>query len=102
MQIMLVSKKYNREDIRDILERSSARETAARVAAGAVARQFLEACGIKIVSHVINIGGVKANTDNIDYANLQPNDSVFKLQRCSSRRLKCAKQFAMLVNQAIL
>ena len=68
-------KKYNREDIRDILERSSARETAARVAAGAVARQFLEACGIKIVSHVINIGGVKANTDNIDYANLQPNDS---------------------------
>lgn len=68
-------KKYNRKDIRDILERSSARETAARVAAGAVARQFLEACGIKIVSHVINIGGVKTNTDNIDYANLQPNDS---------------------------
>lgn len=68
-------KKYNREDIRDILERSSARETAARVAAGAVACQFLEACGIKIVSHVINIGGVKANTDNIDYANLQPNNS---------------------------
>ena len=45
------------------------------MASGAVARQFLEACGIKIVSHVINIGGVKANTDNIDYANLQPNDS---------------------------
>ena len=57
---MSVVKKYNREDIRDILERSSARETAARVAAGAVARQFLDACGINIVSQVINIGGCKS------------------------------------------
>ena len=39
-------KKYNRQDIRDILERSSARETAARVAVGALAKQFLKACGI--------------------------------------------------------
>lgn len=68
-------KKYNREDIRDILERSSARETAARVAAGAVARQFLAACGINIVSQVINIGGVKADTSNTDYKTLAPNDS---------------------------
>ena len=68
-------KKYNREDIRDILERSSARETAARVAAGAVARQFLDACGINIVSQVINIGGVKADTTNIDYKTLKPNNS---------------------------
>lgn len=68
-------KKYNREDIRDILERSSARETAARVAAGAVARQFLDACGINIVSQVINIGGVKADTTNTDYKTLKPNNS---------------------------
>ena len=68
-------KKYNRKDIRDILERSSARETAARVAAGAVARQFLSACGINIVSQVINIGGVTADTKNIDYKTLKPNDS---------------------------
>jgi chorismate synthase len=50
--------KYERQDIRDILERASARETAARVAVGAVARQLLQACGIKIISHVTNIGGV--------------------------------------------
>lgn len=68
-------KKYNREDIRDILERSSARETAARVAAGSVARQFLAACGINIVSQVVNIGGAKADTSKTDYKHLKPNNS---------------------------
>lgn len=54
--------KYDRHDIRDILERASARETAARVAAGSVMKQFLaSACGIDIASHVINIGGVGLN-----------------------------------------
>ncbi len=67
--------KYDRKDIRDILERSSARETAARVAAGAIARQFLAACGINIVSQVINIGGVKADTSRTDYKTLTANDS---------------------------
>lgn len=50
--------KYNREDVRDILERASARETAARVAGGAVCKQLLAAVGIMISSHVVNIGGV--------------------------------------------
>ncbi len=53
------SLKYDRSDVRDILERASARETAARVAVGAVARQLLAVCGIKIASHVTEIGGVK-------------------------------------------
>jgi chorismate synthase len=48
--------KYGRADVRDILERASARETAARVAAGAVARQLLEQAGIRITSHVFSIG----------------------------------------------
>ena len=52
--------KYNRQDIRDILERSSARETAARVAIGAVAKAFLSACGVEIFSRVTEIGGIKA------------------------------------------
>ena len=56
-------KKYDREDIRDILERSSARETTMRVAAGAVAKQFLAALGIEISSRVLNIGGVRADAD---------------------------------------
>ncbi|MBI4196284.1 MAG: chorismate synthase [Deltaproteobacteria bacterium] len=49
--------KYDHHDLRNILERASARETAARVAAGGVARIFLEEFDIKVVGHVINIGG---------------------------------------------
>ncbi len=59
--------KYDREDIRDILERASARETAVRVAVGAVAKQLLACFGIQVVSHVTNIGGISANNQNIDY-----------------------------------
>ncbi len=50
--------KYDRADLRDILERASARETAARVAAGAVARQLLETFQVTIASHVTGIGSV--------------------------------------------
>jgi chorismate synthase len=48
--------KYGHEDMRNVLERASARETAARVAVGAVARQLLHAVGAEIVSHVVRIG----------------------------------------------
>lgn len=50
--------KYDRDDLRDVLERASARETAARVAAGALARQLLARFGVDIVSHVVAVGGV--------------------------------------------
>ena len=50
--------KYNRNDARDILERSSARETTMRVAVGGVCKEFLKACGITITSKVTKIGGV--------------------------------------------
>jgi len=52
--------KYDRLDARDILERASARETAARVAAGALARRLLEEFGVEIGSHVVSLGGVVA------------------------------------------
>lgn len=52
--------KYARHDARDILERASARETASRVAAGALCRQFLRELGITIGSHVVHLGGVDA------------------------------------------
>jgi len=52
--------KYDRMDARDILERSSARETTARVAAGAVARRLLAELGVSIGSHVTRIGPVRA------------------------------------------
>jgi chorismate synthase len=52
--------KYDRTDARDILERASARETAARVAAGALARALLVHAGITVGSHVVSIGGIVA------------------------------------------
>jgi chorismate synthase len=48
--------KYGHEDMRNVLERASARETAARVAVGAIARQLLRTIGAEIVSHVVRIG----------------------------------------------
>jgi chorismate synthase len=50
--------KYGHDDIRNVLERASARETASRVAIGAIARQLLEQVGTQIVSHVFSIGSV--------------------------------------------
>ena len=50
--------KYNYHDARYILERASARETTARVAVGALAKQFLEQFGIRVLSHVIQVGAV--------------------------------------------
>ncbi len=50
--------KYDRLDARDILERASARETAARVAAGALAKRLLDEFGVEIGSHVVTLGGV--------------------------------------------
>jgi chorismate synthase len=52
--------KYDRTDARDILERASARETVARVAAGAIARELLAACEITVGSHLVHLGGIDA------------------------------------------
>ncbi len=57
--------KYDRRDVRDILERASARETAARVACGAVARRLLSEFGIRIGSHIVSIGPVQADIEEL-------------------------------------
>jgi chorismate synthase len=54
------TEKYGLTDVRDILERASARETAARVAGGAVAKEFLRALGVEVFSHVLQITSVTA------------------------------------------
>lgn len=61
--------KYNHRDMRNVLERSSARETTVRVAAGAVAKQLLKELGIQVGGHVIEIGGVVA--EKMDYDTLK-------------------------------
>jgi len=63
--------KYNLEDIRDVLERASARETTARVAIGAFARQLIAPFGVQVVGYVVSIGSVVANVPpNIPIAEL--------------------------------
>lgn len=69
--------KYNHRDLRNVLERSSARETAARVAVGALCKVLLEQLDIEIYSRVVEIGGIK-DKDFYDSetfkANLDRND----------------------------
>lgn len=57
--------KYNLKDLRNVLERSSARETTVRVACGAIARQFLAEFGIKVAGQVIRIGEIEAPVHNL-------------------------------------
>ncbi|HYH48949.1 MAG TPA: chorismate synthase, partial [Acidimicrobiia bacterium] len=55
--------KYGFDDARDVLERASARETAARVAAGTLAKAVLSHLGVSVLSHVIQIGSARASTE---------------------------------------
>ena len=59
--------KYDRRDIRDILERASARDTVSRTAAGAFAKQLLAPFGIRVMGYIRSIGGVTANLDGLSY-----------------------------------
>jgi len=88
-------RKYGFDDARPVLERSSARETASRVALGAVAARFLEqAFGIRTVSHVISIGG--AGVEDADDAALPTPDDVEALDASPVRTLDKAAEERMI------
>lgn len=59
--------KYEQRDLRNILERASARETTARVAVGAICREFLTHFGIRVTGHVIKIGGIGIDSNRPDF-----------------------------------
>lgn len=63
--------KYGRGDVRDILERASARETTARVAAGAVCKVFLREFGVEVLSHVVSIGGVAYDSEGLSFEEIK-------------------------------
>lgn len=63
--------KYDRKDLRDVLERASARETAARTAVGAVCKKLLGAIGVDVFAHVVAIGSVTASRPDVDLAALK-------------------------------
>ena len=83
--------KYGLRDIRPILERASARETAARVAAGAIARRFLEELGIAIHSHTVAIGGVTAPLRDDSLPRCGPGQAVsIDWQQVEASPVRCA------------
>ncbi len=63
--------KYDRHDLRDILERASARETASRTAVGAVCRRLLAEIGVDVFAHVVSIGSVEAKRPAISFSELK-------------------------------
>ena len=81
--------KYAHNDVRNVLERASARETATRVALGAVAKVFLRAFDVSIISHVIEIGGIRAKLSNVSLDSL----SVLSV-RAEKSELRCADKKA--------
>ena len=81
--------KYGHKDIRDVLERSSARETAMRVALGAIAKKLLAEFGIRIISHVIEIGGVKADiTNGLSLEEIEKNAEASDVRCADSKATK--------------
>ncbi len=82
--------KYGLDDLRDVLERASARETAARVAAGGIAKALLEGLGIRVFSHVTTLGGVSVNENEL------PENYEEIWARSESNDLRCAGSDATL------
>ena len=74
--------KYDRQDARDILERSSARETTVRVAIGGVCKLLLAQVGVDIVGHIVSLGSVQAKTDGLTFAQLR--------ERSEASEVRCA------------
>jgi chorismate synthase len=98
--------KYGLRDIRSILERASARETAARVAAGAIARRFLEELGIVVYSRTVAIGGVKAPVRDDSLHRYGPREaSPIYWQQVEASPVRCAdaeveKEMIAAIDQA--
>jgi chorismate synthase len=74
--------KYDRQDARDILERSSARETAMRVAIGGVCKLLLAQIGVDIVGHIVSLGTVQAKTDGLTFGQIR--------ERSEASEVRCA------------
>lgn len=74
--------KYGHRDLRNILERSSARETTVRVVVGAVAKALLNELGISIVSHVTEIVGIKADTSVIEGKSVDEIRAIIEADPC--------------------
>ena len=84
--------KYGFTDARDVLERASARETAARVAAGAIAKKLLKSLGVEILSHVIQMGSARVPKN-------APRPTPAELDRVDENQVRC---FDVEVSKAMI
>jgi chorismate synthase len=90
--------KYDHRDMRDVLERASARETTMRVAVGAVARTLLEQFDVHALVHVVNLGGVRPDVpDTLDFDTLKARAEVSDV-RCVDE--EAAAQMRAAIDQA--
>ncbi|MDO8547645.1 MAG: chorismate synthase [Nitrospirales bacterium] len=85
--------KYNHHDIRNVLEKASARETAIRVAVGGVAKRLLAEFGMQVYSYTVEIGGVKASTEGLT------TEQAFQQAEASDVRCPDAKSSALMVER---
>jgi chorismate synthase len=87
--------KFGARDLRNILERASARETAARVACGALAKQLLAVFGVEILSHVIQLGGIPVTPLELSWTQISaiPDDAPV---RCAE--IKVQQQMVQLID----
>ncbi len=95
--------KYNQHDIRNILERSSARETAARVALGAVAKKLLFEFGIRVGSYVVQIGKVQSSRFKVQSSEKELLETFIKAESSSVRcpDAYATKKMVSAIEQAI-
>jgi chorismate synthase len=98
--------KYNQHDIRNILERSSARETAMRVALGAMAKKFLSEFNIKVGSHVIQIGKICSQQSVLKSQNLKEKELLNIFKKAEKSPVRCpdevaSKKMVKLIDKAI-
>ncbi|PFE99760.1 chorismate synthase [Bacillus thuringiensis] len=90
--------KYGHRDMRNVLERSSARETTVRVAAGAVAKKVLAELGIKVAGHVIEIGGVQAK--EVTYSSIEELKSITEASPVRCLDDEAGKQMMKAIDDA--
>ena len=85
--------KYNHRDIRNVLEKASARETAIRVAVGGVAKRLLAEFGMQVYSYTVEIGGVKASAEGLT------TEQAFQQAEASDVRCPDANSSALMVER---
>lgn len=90
--------KYGHRDMRNVLERSSARETTVRVAAGAVAKKVLAELGITVAGHVIEIGGVQAK--KITYSSIEELKNITEASPVRCLDEEAGKQMMKAIDDA--